>query len=306
MRNTSGLLHPLLISALLCSGWLCSSGAHAQAVFEQGELLSPDRPEAWAMNYFTASSLMTWPGEPTTLVAGRWSVALELGHVPTLDEKQRQVGFNGSKAEDLNKSPVFGRVRLALELPKRWTAELGYTPPVAIDGVRARDLVALALGRRVFERNGKIISARAFVQHGSARGDMTCPGELAGVSDSDRNPYGCQAPSKDRIALNYYGIDLTSQLASGPWRWRAGLGAVRTEPEVQVDALTFEVRDRSRLVARDVLFFFGIGAGRDLDARWSLGMDVLHVPLTVRRTPDSARETDPLTSLRLQLRYRPQ
>jgi hypothetical protein len=32
--------------------------------------------------------------------------------------------------------------------------------------------------------------------------------------------------------------------------------------------------------------------------------EVLHVPLRVRREPDAAREGDPLTSLRLQLRYR--
>lgn len=305
MRNTRGSLHPLLISTLMCSGWLCSGGAKAQAVFEQDELLASDRPEAWAMNYVTAASLMTGFGEPATLVPGRWSIGLELGHVPRLNEAQRRVGFNGSKAEDLNKSPVFGRLRLAMELPKRWTVEVGYTPPVSINGARPRDLIALAVGRRVFERNGNTLSVRAFGQHGAARGDITCPAELAGLTDSELNPYGCQAPSDDRIALNYYGIDLAAGWAAGgSWRWHTGLGAARTEPEVQVDALTFDVRDRSRLVARDVLFFAGIGASRGLNAHWNLGVDVMHVPLRVRRAPGLARENDPLTSLRLQLRYR--
>ena len=69
------------------------------------------------MNYFAASSLMTSFGESPELRPGRWSVAAELGHIPRLSDAQRRVGFNGFKTEDLNKSPVFGRLRLWLGLP---------------------------------------------------------------------------------------------------------------------------------------------------------------------------------------------
>ena len=292
-----------LLQILLVSTALFGQDTRAQAIFRDDEILVSDRPEAWAMNYFAASSFMTAFGESPALAPGRWEVALELGHIPHLSEAQRRVGFAGFKTEDLNKSPVFGRLRLTVGLPGRWIAEVGYTPPVSIDGTRTRDLVALAVGRRVIERGAYTLSARVFAQHGEAEGDITCPGDLAGVSDSERNPFGCQAASNDRITLNYYGIDLTSGWTAGPWHWHAGLGLARTELAVQVDALTYDVRDRSRLVAHGVLPFLAVGARRDIGPRWSVGMEVLHVPLTVRRDPTLSQEQDPMTSLRLQLRY---
>lgn len=276
----------------------------AQTVVRQDELLHPDRPEAWAMNRATAASLMTAFGETPILAPGRWHAMLELGHIPRLSAAQQRVGFYGSKDEDLNKSPVFGRVRLVLGLPAGWAAELGYTPPLGIEGVRSRDLVAFAIGRRIVDRERYTLSVRAFGQHGTVSGDITCPAELAGVDDIERNPYGCQAPSKDRVALNHYGIDLTSSWRVDPWRWHAGLGLVRTEPEVQVDALTFDFHDRSRLVTRDVLSMLALGVNRDLDPHWSVGVEVLHVPLSVERRPGAGRERDSFTSARLQVRYR--
>lgn len=295
-----GLTHLLLGTLLLC----CSGHAGAQALVEVDEYLAPDRPEAWAMNYFAASSLMTGFGETPALAPGRRDLALDLGHVPRLSDAQRQVGFNGFKTEDLNKSPIFGRLRLLLGLSAGWVAELGYTPPLSIDGARPRDLVALALGRRLVERGAYTLSARVFGQHGAVQGDVTCPRELAGVADSERNPYGCQAPSRDRLSLNLYGLDLTSAWKRGAWHWHAGAGVARTELDVQVDALTFGFRDRSRLVARGVLPFVAIGTRRDVGLRWNVGVEVLHVPLSVRREPGAPPQRDPLTSLRLQLRYR--
>lgn len=283
---------------------LVSASTSAQTEFREDEILTSDRPEAWAMNYFAAASLMTAFGETPTLAPGHWGVALELGHIPRLNDAQQQVGFDGFKREDLNKSPVFGRVRLTLGLPAGWIAELGYTPPLSVDGARPRDLIAVAVGHRLIERGGYTLSARAFGQNGGALGDITCPAKLAGVQDSERNPYGCQAASNDRITANYYGVDLVSGWSTGRWRWHTDVGVARTELAVQVDALTFDVRDRSRLVARDLLPYLAIGTSRDVGKRWNVGMEVLQVPLTVRRDPDAGRESDPLTSLRLQLRYR--
>lgn len=294
-----GLLHLLLVSSTVFG-----QDVGAQTVFRDDEILAPDRPESWAMNYFAASSLMTAFGESPALGAGKWEGAVEFGHVPRLSDAQQRVGFAGFKNEDLNRSPVFGRLRLMLGLPAGWVAELGYTPPLTIDGTRPHNLVALGVGRRLLERDGFTLSARVFGQHGEVSGDVTCPNELAGVEDGERNPYGCQAPSDDRLTLNYYGIDLTTGWVSNAWHWHAGVGVVRTELQVQVDALTFDVRDRSRLVANDVLPLFAAGAGRDIGSRWSVAMEVLYVPLTVRRDATASTEQDPLTSLRLQIRYR--
>ena len=256
------------------------------------------------MNYVAASTLMTAFGETPALAPWRWSVALDLGYIPRLSEAQQRVGFNGIKQEDLNKSSVFGRIRLILGLPGDFVAELGYTPPLSIDGAQPLDLVALSLGRRVFENDRFTLSVRAFGQHGRAQGDITCPARLAGVLDRQQNPFGCQAPSNDHVMLNYYGLEAMSGWTAESWNAHASVGAARTEFAVQVDALTFDVRDRSRLVARGALPFATIGASRDLDARWNLSVELLYVPLGVQREPNAPSENDPLTSLRLQLLYR--
>lgn len=55
-------------------------------------------------------------------------------------------------------------------------------------------------------RDNFALSARVFGLHGAVTGDITCaPGELAGVLEFERNPYGCHAPLDDRLAQNYYG-----------------------------------------------------------------------------------------------------
>jgi hypothetical protein len=107
MPGRSSVPKALLIVCALCIG----VSARAQPVTGAVERLSPDRPEAWAMNYFTASSFMTGFGATPALRPGRQTAAVELGHIPHLDAEQRQVGFSGFKEEDLNKSPVIGRLR---------------------------------------------------------------------------------------------------------------------------------------------------------------------------------------------------
>ncbi len=282
---------------------LVHGSAGAQPVVQDDETLDPRRPEAWAMNYVAASTLMTAFGAPPVLAPWHWRAALDLGHVPRLSESQRRVGLGGVKQEDLNKSPVFGRLRLTLGLPVGFVADLGYTPPLSIRGSRARDLFALALGRRVFEREGFAVSVRAFGQHGRAQGDIACPARLAGA-DLDANPFGCRAPSDDQIVLNHYGFDVSSTWSTGPWQAHATVGAARTELVAKVDALTFEVRNRSRLVAHGSWPFAALGASRDLDRRWNVGVEVLHVPLRVQRDLAAATQTDALTSLRVRLLYR--
>lgn len=282
---------------------LAAQPARAQVVVRQDENLNGDRPEAWAMKRVAAASLMTAFGELPALDAGQWSLALEGGSIPRLDTNERRVGFNGEKLEDLNKSPVFGRLHLRVGLPAGWIAEFGYTPPVPINGAKPRNLVAAAIGHRLLQRGGFTLSGRAFGQHGDIEGDITCPESLVGVTDFELNPYGCQAASNDRNAVNDYGVDLVAGWTDGPWHWHGDAGFVRTELQVQVDALTFDVRDRSRLVANGNLHYFAVGVRRTIGQHWSAGGEVLHVPLDVRRPPDGATRSEPLTSLRLELRF---
>jgi len=286
----------LLLPALLG----CSMASHAQEIIRNDEYLAGHRPEAWAMGYFTAASTMTAFGLPPDLAPGDVRLALEMGSLPHLDQSQRRVGFNGEKLEDLNKSPVFGRARMWVGLPGKIVAELGYTPPFAIGGARPRDLFAVAASRRIFEREGHALSLRVLGQHGAVTGDFTCPAELAGVADPALNPYGCDARSRDRVELNAYGAEATFGRITRGTQWHATAGVLRMEPEVQVDALTFGFRDRSRLDARDNQPYFAVGAGHE-GPLWGLRAELLYVPLRVQRSPGNKVETDALLSLRVQL-----
>lgn len=276
------------------------AAARAQDVVRSDEALASQRPEAWAMRYFTAATTMTAFGVAPDLQPGEVRLGLELGAIPRLDAAQRQVGFNGLKREDLNKVPVFGRARAWVGLPGRLVAELGYTPPLEINGARARDLLAVALSRRLLERGDVVLSARLLGQHGAVEGDITCPADLAGDTDPVRNPYACGAPSRDRMELASYGAEATLGGGVERWPWHATLGVLRMEPEVQVDALTFGFRDRSRLTSRGNQSYLAVGAGH-VAGPWQLRVELLYVPLRVQRMDDARARTDALVSLRVQL-----
>ena len=76
------------------------------------------------------------------------------------------------------------------------------------------------------------------------------------------------------------------------------------ENEVQVDALRYGFRDRTRLVSNDNLPYLAAGLGYDLSQGWHVGAEVLYVPLMVLRNPEGSSDNDPLLSLRLQLAWR--
>lgn len=300
--------HPIeaaAIATLFGSLLACvAPAAMAAPVVHNDESLASDRPEAWAMTWVAASTFFTAFGPTPSLDGGRFAAAAELGAVPRLSADDQRVGFNAVKQEDLNRSPVFGRLRVMAGLGDGWVAEIAWTPPLEIDRAKPRDLFAAAIGRRVLDRGGATLSLRAFGQHGEAEGDITCPARLADVNDPVRNPYGCRAASDDRIALDYYGVDAVAGWSAVGWTWHVDVAAVRTELAVDVDALTFDVRDRSRLTSRSVVPWIAAGASRALDARWRIGVEALYVPLDVKRGVGAARRYDPFATARVQLRYR--
>jgi hypothetical protein len=295
----AGLL-PLWLAAAL----FCGSGARAQVTVHNDENLGSNRTEAWAMKYVAASSLMTMFGATPALAPWRWAVAGDLGYIPKLSDVEQRVGLGGIKHEDLNRSPVFGRLRVLLGLPGEFVATLGYTPPLTIAGTQPLDLFALSIARRLYEQDNFSVSMQVFGQHGRAQGDVTCPKRIAGNPDPEQNPFGCQAPSNDHIKLDYYGLEVTSEWTADSWHFHLSGGAVRNEFAVQVDAYTFGVHDRSLLVSRGSMPFATVGLSKDLDPHWNLGAEVLYVPLYVQRVPNTPSQNDSLTSVRLQLLYR--
>src|SRR5262245_65887317 len=76
--------------------------ALAQTVVKTTEDLDSDRPEAWALNYFTSVTLMAGFGTPHTRDPGSVEGGIEVDWIPQVSKSQRRVGFNGLKEEDLN------------------------------------------------------------------------------------------------------------------------------------------------------------------------------------------------------------
>lgn len=290
---------------LALSGLFCfQAGAQSLPVSRGDQRVADDSGEAWAMRHVGAATLMTGMGALPSLAPGAWAVGAELSQVPHLDQDQQRVGLGGSKQEDLNKSPVFGRARLWLGLPAGLVAEIGYTPPLRIDGTEAENLFAVAVGRRWMVGGRYGLSLRAHGQHGTARGDITCPAQVVGRTLDD-NPFRCSRRSDDRIALNHHGLEATADATWGGWTQHVSVGWLRYEPRVAVDAELTEYIERIRLLNSAPLRTLALGVGTTLSPGWHVGAELLYVPLDVRRAPRFERRGDDFLGLRVALRWTP-
>ena len=292
---------------LLAFAFLCGPAQAAQ-VFEDETRVAGHSPEGWAMSYVASATLLTGFGGPPQLDPGQWSIGAELATIPRLSDDQRRVGFAGEKQEDLNKSALFGRLRSWVGLPFEFVGEIAYTPDIEINDVRAKRLFSLALGRAFRLDPNWRASMRLFAQSGRARSDITCPADLAGDRDFERNPVGCAAPSSDEIRLRYSGLDLGLAWHSSPssMRYHLGAGIARLAPSVQVDArLMPDALDRSKLNTTSYARFLSVGIGNAWRAEAEWAAELLYVPLDVRREASARRENDPYWSVRLLLRWHP-
>lgn len=280
----------------------------AQTVIDVTETVDFDRPEAWAMKYFASATLLTTVAPPRSLTPGSVELGLELGWIPHLSEEERRVGFNGTKVEDLNRSPVLPRPRVTVGLPWRVALDLSWVPPVEIDGATS-NLVAVGLERLLYDGERFLVGARLAGQIGEVEGDFTCPEAEASFSPGGPdNPFGCQEASSDTVHLD----SLTAALNAG---YRLGglgdttlvLGARATymDLEFQVDALTFDIRDRTRLVTDGWTWSVTGGANWTLSGRTGLAVQAYYTPLDVARDPSRPDdvENDGLLNLRALLRW---
>lgn len=304
MRRWHGLA-ATLVGLLL----LLASPAAGQQVFSPVDELGFDDPEAWAMKYFTSAGLLTSLGPVEPPEAGGLDLGLELISIPHLDREERTVGFGGFKEEDLNRSPVWARLRASVGLPGGWGLTLGWTPPVEVDGVEA-DLVSLAVERSLWSGDAWSLGARLYGQTGDATGDFTCAegGDLRFPPGSQRNPFGCQAPSDDEITMDYAGIELVGSWDLGLGRsgrasalpvLHAGVAWNHLDMEFQVDARTFGFLDRTLLLADGETVSYTVGATWDLGRPGRLSAELFYSPLDVLRRGEPAKENDGLFDLRL-------
>lgn len=294
-----------LTGLLLLGAVIWSSALLAQPVVDRSEDLASDRPESWAMAYMSATTLFS--GFSSTREREPWSFAVgaELGHVPHLSSHKRRVGFDGTKLEDLNKSPVFGTVRVQLALPEDFAVEFGWTPPVRVGGAEPDQLFAIAVERALLGTGEWELNGRLFHQRGRVEGDFTCDRVTASFPPgSEQNPFGCREPSSDRFTLNQSGLELalSRSMFEGLVTPRLAYAATYMRPRTQVEAATFGVLDRSVLTTSTTVHTWTAGGTFRPSSSWELGAAVAWTPLHARRPPDQRRSTHDLWSARVMMR----
>ena len=280
-------------------------GAGSRAAAQStGEQIAFDRPEAWALKYFAAVTTFTRLGPPEVRKPGSVDLGLEAGWVPYLSEEQRRVGFEGTKVEGLNKTPVYGRVRVAIGLPAGITADLGWIPPVEINGAKPNFFNA-ALERPFFQQGPWALGLRVYGQFGYGRGDYTCPADVASQPPgSPANPYECNEPSNDMARLNDLGGALTGGVRLGTVTIHFAGGGTYNDLQFQTHAITGGVPDNTLLTTHGWTGWAAVGVGFSPCERLSLAVEAFYSPLWVTRPPSTESQNDGLFSVRGMLTYR--
>ncbi len=295
---------PVTVFAALLTGLVFASTAGAQPVIDFVDEAEFDRPEVWGMKFFSSVGAMTSLGAVAAREPGSIELGLEGMQIPHLDQEQRTIGFDGTKEENLNRSPAAARVRATVGLPGKFALVLGIAPPVRIDGVRA-ELFSLALERPLVEGERFGLGARVVALSGTVDGDLTCSQEDASIPPFEPgNEFGCEAPSDDEGQLDHYGAGLVaSYRASDRTTLHLGVAVQEMDLEFQVNALTGGVLDRTLILSDGSTWAVTAGAAFDRWKRFGVSVEAFYSPLDIER-PGRESENDPLLNVRGMLRYK--
>jgi hypothetical protein len=281
--------------------------ARAQMVMSSVEHLAFDRPESWALKYFSAATLVGGLETPGPQPSGSVSLGLEAGWLPPLSDAQQRVGYYGTESQDLNKAPFFPRPRVSIGLPWRFSLIVAAVPPVPMFGLKTK-LLALGIARPVYEGRSWTGGLRAYGQVGTVQGAYTCPAStVAYAAGSPGNRDGCQAVSSDTAALRYVGGELSiayRRAASSRLSPHAAFGVTYMDVGFQVNATTFGMIDRTHYLSHGTAVSASGGISYRLSGRFALSTDMSYTPLSVRRSFGAPVHNDGLFTARTLLAYR--
>lgn len=283
------------------------SPARGQTTVNTTEHVAFDRPEAWALAYFTSTTLLSGLETPHPRPPGSFSIGLEVSWVPALSDAQRFVGFNGTKQEDLNKAPVVVRPRVTIGLPAKLSLIVAVVPPVGVFGVKPR-LLTVALERPVVETPQVMVGVRGYGQLGSVEGAYTCPSSvLAFEPGSPGNLYGCEGESSDRATLRYVGAEGSIAFRADALKKlspHAAVAVTYMDLGFQVNAPTFGYIDQTHLLTHGTTWTTSAGVSPRLSSRIGLSVDVSYTPLSVQRPTAQTASNEGLFNVRALFVYR--
>ncbi len=284
-----------------------ATSARAQQIIAPTEQLAFDRPEAWALQYFTSASLMTGLDTAMPERPGSVTAQLEVGWIPPVTPAEEKVGFGGTADEDLNKAPIFVRPRIRVGVPGRLALTVAATPPVHVFGVTAR-LGAIGVDWTVHETDQWRLALRAHGETGTVTGAFTCPARvLVSPPGSPGNPKGCEAPSSDAVTLRYGTLEMDVARALIGFRGltpHLAIGMNGIDSHFQVDARTFGFLDHTRLYTSGITWSVSAGASLAIGKRVAVAGDAFYTPLLVRRVTNGPRTNDALFTVRGLISYR--
>lgn len=295
----------LLVSLAVTSAFMLPGPVAAQY---NGNAANPEdldfqRPEAWAMTYFTSVSLLTGLGVPGAVREGNLVASFEGALVPELSDGQRRVGFNGTKLEDLNKTSVFGRVRFTFGLTDDAEFTVAYVLPVTRNGATP-NLVSASVGIPLKRTASWRVGTRVYGQLGTIKGDFTCDvATVAAGNDPDLNPFGCDEVSADRVKQRYLGADIGAAALIGSVEPYVTVGVNRMSGEFNVYALTNGSRDDSAFSSSGFTLHGTAGVLFDINERWYVSSEVFYSPLSADR-PVEVSGSDSLLNGRMMLSFR--
>lgn len=269
------------------------------------EQLDDDRPELWGFKYAAAVTDFSSLGAPPPLDPGGVEAGFEAGSIPSLSAEERRIGFEGTKVEEIDRGPAYGRLRVRVGLPAGFELGLGLVPPVELDGLEPL-LLSASLGRTLREGPRLRLGATLAAHGGRFEGDITCSrDDVAAGDDLERNPFGCEATSADRVEIRTASLALEASLVparSGGLAPYLRLAAHHVDGRFEVRARYDGIDDRSVLEGEDQVFSAALGVAGSPSPAWRLAAEAAYTPLELRR--DGRLQNQSVLGLRLLLARR--
>lgn len=270
------------------------------------EKVAFDSPEGWGMSYMTAASLNLSDKFPEALSLGKFNLSAEISSIPELNEKQQKIGFGGVKSEDLNKSPVFGRGKIAAGFYWDSIIELSWTPPLKIEGAKPEQMWGIAVAKQIYSNDAFNLAIRLYQFNGQATASVTCSEEM--VTEplySPGNISGCIGTSKDKIDMSHDGIEILvereSLMGFKPW---FSLASTRLKPSVQINAPLEFIQEEAFVETSGRLITLNLGLNYKLSDNWLLNLGTSYTPIDVRR-PEMASGNDNFWNIKIGLTFSP-